>query len=58
MSRVGLVLATTQTQARYALPPVITAFRDRFPEIDFELHQGSSEQIAPDDARTAGRFSP
>ena len=41
-----LSLATTQTQARYALPPVITAFRDRFPEIDFELHQGSSEQIA------------
>ncbi len=41
-----LKLATTQAQARYVLPPVITAFRGCFPEIDFELHQGSSEQIA------------
>src|SRR5699024_5032379 len=36
---------TTQTQARYVLPPVIDAFRKRFPDVDFHLHQGTSEQI-------------
>jgi len=41
-----LSLATTQTQARYVLPPVIHTFRQRFPDINFELHQGTSEQIA------------
>ncbi|MFU8830743.1 MAG: LysR substrate-binding domain-containing protein [Wenzhouxiangella sp.] len=41
-----LSLATTQTQARYVLPPVIHTFRLRFPDINFELHQGTSEQIA------------
>ncbi|MCH8478930.1 MAG: LysR family transcriptional regulator [Wenzhouxiangella sp.] len=41
-----LSLATTQTQARYVLPPVINAFRQQFPEINVELHQGTSEQIA------------
>jgi len=41
-----LSLATTQTQARYVLPPVIDAFRRRFPQVDFHLHQGTSEQIA------------
>jgi LysR family transcriptional regulator, cys regulon transcriptional activator len=41
-----LSLATTQTQARYVLPPIINAFRQRFPDISLELHQGTSEQIA------------
>ena len=41
-----LSLATTQTQARYVLPAVIQAFRQNFPEINLELHQGTSEQIA------------
>lgn len=40
-----LSLATTQTQARYVLPKIIHDFRQRFPEVDFELHQGTSEQI-------------
>lgn len=40
-----LSLATTQTQARYVLPTIIRDFRERFPEVDFELHQGTSEQI-------------
>ncbi|QKK01362.1 MAG: LysR family transcriptional regulator [Pseudomonadota bacterium] len=38
-------LATTQTQARYVLPQVIDAFRRQFPDVDFHLHQGTSEQI-------------
>lgn len=41
-----LSLATTQTQARYVLPQVISTFRQAFPEINVELHQGTSEQIA------------
>ncbi len=41
-----LSLATTQTQARYVLPAVISTFRQQFPEINVELHQGTSEQIA------------
>jgi LysR family transcriptional regulator, cys regulon transcriptional activator len=41
-----LSLATTQTQARYVLPTVIRQFCEQYPEVDFELHQGTSEQIA------------
>lgn len=41
-----LALATTQTQARYVLPEVIKSFGERFPEVDFHLHQGTTEQIA------------
>ena len=40
-----LALATTQTQARYVLPSVIGEFRERFPAVDFRLHQGTTEQI-------------
>ena len=41
-----LSLATTQTQAMYVLPRVIQRFRRAFPDITFDLHQGTSEQIA------------
>lgn len=41
-----LALATTQTQARYVLPDVIGEFRQRFPKVDFHLHQGTTEQIS------------
>jgi LysR family cys regulon transcriptional activator len=41
-----LALATTHTQARYVLPPVIAGFRRRHPQVDLHLHQGTSEQIA------------
>lgn len=44
-ARGAIRLATTQTQARYVLPPVIERFRKDFPEVDFHLHQGTSEQI-------------
>ncbi len=42
----ALALATTHTQARYVLPEVIAAFRERYPKIRVDLHQGTSEQIA------------
>ena len=40
-----LSIATTHTQARYVLPEVISRFRQRFPKVRIELHQGTSEQI-------------
>ncbi|MFK7888982.1 MAG: LysR substrate-binding domain-containing protein [Gammaproteobacteria bacterium] len=41
-----LAIATTHTQARYVLPDVIRQFRERYPDVTLELHQGTSEQIA------------
>lgn len=46
VDRGDLSIATTHTQARYALPPVITAFRRRYPRVALHLHQGSPPQIA------------
>ncbi|MEN1728331.1 MAG: LysR substrate-binding domain-containing protein [Pseudomonadota bacterium] len=40
-----LSLATTQTQARYLLPPVLARFNGLFKDTTVELHQGTSEQI-------------
>ena len=41
-----LSIATTHTQARYALPPVIAEFKKRYPEVRLELHQGSPTHVA------------
>ncbi len=41
-----LSIGTTHTQARYVLPPIIKAFRERYPKVQFNLLQGTSEQIA------------
>ena len=41
-----LSLATTHTQARYALPPVIDTFIRRYPDVSLHMHQGSPMQIA------------
>jgi len=41
-----LAIATTHTQARYALPGVIRAFRSQYPQVRMHLHQGSPQQIA------------
>jgi len=45
-NRGTLSIGTTHTQARYVLPPVIQEFRARYPNVQFHLHQGTSEQIA------------
>jgi len=42
----SLSLATTHTQARYALPNVIEAFIHDYPEVSFHMHQGNPTQIA------------
>jgi LysR family cys regulon transcriptional activator len=44
--RGSLSIGTTHTQARYVLPDVIRQFRDRYPNVRLNLHQGTSEQIA------------
>lgn len=41
-----LVIATTHTQARYALPPVVARFTQRYPQVRLTLREGSPEQIA------------
>lgn len=42
----NLRLATTHTQARYALPETIKGFTVDFPGVHLELHQGSPREIA------------
>jgi LysR family cys regulon transcriptional activator len=42
----SLSVATTHTQARYALPKVIGGFIDRYPDVSLHMHQGSPVQIA------------
>ncbi|MGX9456585.1 HTH-type transcriptional regulator CysB [Photobacterium damselae subsp. damselae] len=41
-----LNIATTHTQARYALPDVIQGFTARFPKVSLHMHQGTPSQIA------------
>jgi LysR family cys regulon transcriptional activator len=41
-----LIIATTHTQARYALPPVVKQFIERYPKVKLGLHQGTPTQIA------------
>jgi len=42
----ALSIATTHTQARYVLPNIITEFRNRYPKVQLQIHQGTPEQIA------------
>ncbi|MBY0575902.1 MAG: CysB family HTH-type transcriptional regulator [Gallionellaceae bacterium] len=41
-----LTIATTHTQARYILPPVVKRFVRRYPKVQLGLHQGNPTQIA------------
>ena len=40
-----LTIATTHTQARYALPKVVTAFKKAFPKVHLVLHQASPDEL-------------
>jgi LysR family cys regulon transcriptional activator len=42
----SFTIATTHTQARYALPPIITRFSQRYPRVRLSLRQGSPQDIA------------
>lgn len=44
--RGNLSIATTHTQARYALPQVVSSFKKKYPAVALHLHQGSPPQIA------------
>ena len=44
--RGSLSIATTHTQARYVLPPIIKTFAAKYPEVSLHMHQGSPLQIA------------
>jgi LysR family transcriptional regulator, cys regulon transcriptional activator len=46
-----LAIATTHTQARYVLPPVLKRFAERFPKVRLLLHQGNPIQVAEQTAR-------
>ena len=41
-----LAIGTTHTQARYALPGVIQAFKRKYPKVRLHLNQGAPPQIA------------
>jgi LysR family cys regulon transcriptional activator len=42
----SLSLATTHTQARYALPSTIRSFIERYPDVSLHMHQGTPMQIS------------
>ncbi|MCY4014556.1 MAG: HTH-type transcriptional regulator CysB [Gammaproteobacteria bacterium] len=44
-TRGTLSIATTHTQARYALPDILPALRERYPEVSLNMRQGNTEQI-------------
>jgi LysR family cys regulon transcriptional activator len=44
--RGSLSIATTHTQARYALPPVIDGFMKAYPDVSLHMQQGTPMQIA------------
>ncbi|WP_435105294.1 HTH-type transcriptional regulator CysB [Arhodomonas sp. AD133] len=56
-SRGSLSIATTHTQARHALPPVVNAFRPRYPNVSLHMHQGTPMQIAEMAARGTVDFA-
>ena len=52
-----LTIATTHTQARYALPSVIQEFRQKYPEVALHMKQGAPAQIAELAASGAADFA-
>ncbi len=42
----SLSIATTHTQARYALPATIKAFIEHYPDVSLHMHQGTPMQIS------------
>ena len=42
----SLSVATTHTQARYALPSIVSEFRQTYPEVALHMNQGTPTQIA------------
>jgi len=53
----SLSIATTHTQARYALPGVINNFIAKYPEVSLHMHQGTPIQISEMAAEGAVDFA-
>jgi LysR family cys regulon transcriptional activator len=56
-NRGSLSIATTHTQARHALPPVVAEFRRRYPRVSLHMNQGTPMQIAEMAARGSVDFA-
>ncbi|QSX31321.1 MULTISPECIES: HTH-type transcriptional regulator CysB [Shewanella] len=52
-----LNIATTDTQARYALPGIIRSFIKRYPRVNLHMHQGTPTQISELAARGDADFA-
>lgn len=52
-----LNIATTDTQARYALPTIIRQFIDRYPKVNLHMYQGTPSQISEQAARGEADFA-
>lgn len=52
-----LNIATTHTQARYALPSVIKGFIERYPKVSLHMHQGTPSQISEAAASGEAHFA-
>jgi len=52
-----LSIATTHTQARYALPSVISGFIEEYPDVSLHMHQGTPMQISEMAANGAVDFA-
>jgi len=55
--RGSLSIATTHTQSRYVLPPVIGRFINKYPEVALHMQQGTPDQIAHMAARGTVDFA-
>lgn len=52
-----LNIATTHTQARYALPSVIQGFMNKYPNVSLHMHQGTPQQISDAAAKGDADFA-
>ncbi|WNO61856.1 HTH-type transcriptional regulator CysB [Rheinheimera sp. MMS21-TC3] len=52
-----LNIATTHTQARYALPKVISGFIQKYPKVSLHMHQGTPQQISEAASRGEADFA-
>lgn len=53
----SLTIATTHTQACYALPDTIQRFREQYPKVGLHIHMGTPTQIAEMAARSEVDFA-
>lgn len=55
--RGSLSIATTHTQCRYVLPPVISRFMAKYPDVALHMHQGTPTQISAAAAEAGADFA-